>query len=462
MSRRRSRSSRGTKRWTRTAAQARRDVPHWATLLLVVVAGFSLLRAWEYAEPSAGIDFYQFWLAGQELASSESPRLYRTDGHESLGVESVARAQQSPEHGRTRKASAHWGTNLLLTGSPLLYSLFALTGSGDYDRDLRRYEVFALMAGAGSCLVLCHLFGYSRVRSLVALILVLLAYEPLYSDMRVANVNRLQLLVVGLFLWNHSRSPSTPRDLVGGFLLGFLALFKPNLVIAVGAAGACWLFDHRLRTLRDQLFGSALFAMLAGGISVGMFGRLGVWLDWYRYVDAMRQGWISVAKGNLAPAAVLTEFFGVEPALLLAFALAAATAAALYLTRVRDREPARSVLRPGSLVDDRGQVDRTALALAAGCLAFLLGARLAWMHYYTAALPAILIALRPIPKPRFRVWQRGLALLALVPLVKSPALEPMFLAYPKASATAYALAAAILFGLLVRELRRSEVSTARA
>jgi hypothetical protein len=425
-----------------------------------VVAGVSLLHAWRYAEPSVGIDFYQFWLAGQEVASSESPRLYRAEAHASLGAESVAGARQAPEDSRTRKASGYWGTNLLLTGSPLLYGLFGLTGSGDYDRDLRRYQAFALLAGAGSCLALCHLFGYSRVRSLVALSLVLLAYEPFNSDMRVGNVNRLQLLVLGLFLWNHSRSPSTPRDVVGGFLLGFLALFKPNLAIAVGAAGACWLFDRRLRTLRDQLLGSALFAMLAGGISAGMFGRLGVWLDWYRYVTAMQQEWIRVADGNLAPAAVLTERFGVEPALLLTLALVAATATALHLTRVRD--PAGPVLRPGSLVDDRGQVDRTALALAAGCLAFLLGARLAWMHYYTAALPAILIALRPLPKGAVRGWQRGLALLALVPLARSPAIEPMFAAYPHASASAWALAAAILFGLLLWELRRSEVSTARA
>jgi hypothetical protein len=450
------------KRGTRSAAPARREVPRWATLLLVVVAGFSLLRAWEYAEPSAGMDFYQFWLAGQELASSESPRLYQIEGHQSLGVESVRRARRSPEDSRTRRASDYWGTNLLLTGSPLLYSFFGLTGSGEYDRDLSRYKIFSLIAGAGSCLVLCHLFGYSRVRSLVAVILVLLVYEPFYSDMRVANVNRLQLLVLSLFLWNQSRSASTARDLVGGFLLGFLVFFKPNLVIAVGAAGLCWLFDRKLRTLRDQLLGSALFVILAGGVSVGMFGRIGVWRDWYRYVGTLQQGRISVEMGNLAPAAVLTELFDVKPALLLTLAVVAATGAALFFTRIRDRESVRPALRPGSLVDDLGRMDRAAVAMAAGCLAFLLGAKLAWIHYYTAMLPAILIALRPLPKGALRAWHRGLTLLALAPLVKSPPTLFMLDAYPRTSAAGYAMATAILFGLLLRELRQSGVSTARA
>lgn len=449
----------------RTAPSVRRNSSRWTTpilVLLVLSVGASFLRAWEFAEPSPGIDFYQFWLAGKEVVSPGPNRMYRVEGHAAIGVEAVERAAEAEPGSRLRQAADVWGADLLLSGSPLLYTFFGLSFSGDYDSDLRRYLLLTLVGGALSCLVLCNLLGYSRNRSLLAVVLVLIAYEPFYSDMSVANVNRVQLAFLTLFLWIQSRAPSLVRDLSGGLLLGVLVFFKPNLIAAVGAVGFCWLTDRNFRTLRDQLIGSAVLAILVAGVTVVLFEDIGVWQNWYYYGSGMSYGGVPVSLGNLAPAMIIYELFGGQIALRLTAMFAATTVAALWLTRPRRPGSGRSSLRNGSLVDDRGRVDRTAVAFAAGCLVYLLGAMLAWIHYYTFALPAILIAWRPLPAGSVRLWQRGLALIALLPLAKSVPNKDLILSYPKASAVAFGAAALILFGLLIRELHSSKDSAAGA
>jgi hypothetical protein len=157
----------------------------------------------------------------------------------------------------------------------------------------------------------------------------------------------------------------------------------------------------------------------------------------------MRQE-LAVADGNYALLRLIEQALGWRPGGAAPAVLFAAAAAALWLA-VR-RAPERFAA-PGV----RFELD--AALVAFGASVSLLVARLAWLHYYVLAIPAVLVLLRPRAggaAPR----HLALPLLALLALAGAPAT-------PVVGENAVALAALastgvlVLFALLLTDLTQS-------
>jgi hypothetical protein len=417
--------------------------------LLVLAAILSVLWAWEYPRSAAGIDFYHFWVVGQALSSSEVTNIYSDEDRTRIGVEFLERAKADKSALRQRVA-AEYRKVLATTASPFLYTSFYLFLSGNYETDFRRYQLFGLMCTVVSLLSLCHLLNYSLSQSLIALLIITCWFEPLFSDMRVGNVNQLQVAMLTLFLWNQTRRSPRSRDLLGGLILGFAVLFKPNVAIAPAVLVLSWLINREFRKLRDQCLGMAIAGAVGFAVSSIFFGSVRCWADWILAASTISGGGIAIDEGNVALARVIVESFGVATDAYLVTGLLGITAVLLW--RARSETASAHGGTAGRLAEPEGGVDRDALAAAMGLLVYLLGTRLVWIHYYLLAIPAILIALRPLRVEKATLLRRLLGVASLVPLIRSRTMIVGLEEHPHAYALLFSASALVLYGIVIWEL----------
>jgi hypothetical protein len=237
---------------------------------------------------------------------------------------------------------------------------------------------------------------------------------------------------------------------LGGVILGFIVLFKPNAAIAPGVLVLSWLINREFRKLRDQCLGMAIAAAVGFAVTSVFFGSVRCWADWILAVATIPDEVIAVDSGNVAPARVIVESFGVATEMYLVTGLLGITAALLWRARSQTRGAHPGAA--GRLAQPDGGVDRDAVVAATGLLVYLLGARLVWIHYYLLAIPAILIALRPLGAEKATLLRRLLGMASLVPLIRSRTMMAGLAEHPHAYALLYSASALILYGLVTREL----------
>jgi hypothetical protein len=85
-------------------------------------------------------------------------------------------------------------------------------------------------------------------------------------------------------------------------------------------------------------------------------------------------------------------------------------------------------------------------------LIYLLGTRLVWIHYYLLAIPAILIALRPLGVEKATLLRRLLGVASLVPLIRSLTVMADMAEHLTAFALLYSASALVFYGIAIWEL----------
>ncbi len=413
-------------------------------LLLLLATAFGLTSLWRAGRHAPGIDFYQFWVVSRAVAHDGAAEIYSARERAGIGQMFYRRALGAPEGSRMLGAARH--RQVLETYStPVLYTAFYLGLPDGYDAAYERFQLASLAALVLGLIGLGRMVGASWTLVLALLLVVAAWFAPLLSDVHVANVNRIQLGLVALFLWTRRGSGGAARDLASGALLALATLFKPNLLPVVALLLLGWIARRRLRTL--LAVGSGWVAGTTAGIvaSSWFFGGLGCWWDWAEAVRTLPAEVAPIGRGNYALAALARDRLGGDPsALLLGAGLAAAVlAAGRWSWRIP--APARDRERREFLLDYA--------AVSAGCLIYLLSASLVWLHYYLLAVPAIVFVLRPDPRSGQTPTPRLLAAAAAVTLI---ALEPLRLVVLE-PATEFALVVAgslVLLVLTLAELRR--------
>jgi hypothetical protein len=387
-------------------------------------------------------------LSGPELVD-----IYSAEGRERVRSAHRPRLEALGASERERNAFDYWEP-LETNGSPLLYSVFRVFAGDDYDASYHRYRYFSLLCMIGSCLGLGFLLRYTLTATLAALVVLMLFFEPLRSEMRVANVNALQLALLVLYLWTQSRGPRRARDLGGGAILAFALLLKPNVAFVVGTLGLYWIFGGQLRTLRDQCLGMVIGAAAALAISASSFGSLQPWLDWPGAAFGTRDR--LVEAGNFALSMLIDQRTGVRAEIYVAPILVALTAL-LFWRALRPLREAPA-LEPGRLVSAEGEIDRSAVALAIGALLYLMAGRLVWIHYYLFTIPALLVALRPRGIRRGRraaradSRRRWVAILALVPMAAVTPMLGFYMDHTHFAVALHFVLASALYALMIEDL----------
>lgn len=348
-----------------------------STIILALLAVLSVLDMWQYGNKAAGVDFYQFWAVGQALRTMPVDNIYRAQSRQEIAREIGRRGNEHAEFQRHR-AVARNRPELETYSTPFLYAVLAVFGSADYETAFQTFHLFTLLCTLGALLLLCRLLAFSLPETLLAIVLFTGWFEPLLSDMRVTNVNQIQLLDIALLAWLLSRAPSIRRDLLSGLLLGLAVLFKPNLLFVGTLLLLWWIFARDWRRLSGNLIGVVIAAVIAAASSRFLFGSLSCWLDWTTALRNMPMEITTIEMGNYSLAMFVFRLSDFDVHQLLMALITLLGAAFVYAGRRHTDNPARIVA-----------------VLALGCLTYLLSGWLVWLHYYWLTVPALLLLLRP-------------------------------------------------------------------
>jgi hypothetical protein len=350
-------------------------VAWWCTAVACLAAGM-VSSAWAIIR-SPGMDFWTAYVVARKAGDDLYSRQAREEMYLKGSSEAVLEwnGVASPPRSVVAAASVVQMSELELgyraidsTGSPLFYAAMAPLAPLRYDAAYLVFAALSLAAFLGSVLVLCRLAGASWPTSLLVAGIVAIAFEPHRSQLRVANVNHVQLALVAAFLWLATRR-ARAADVGAGALFGLAVLFKPNLAfLAVGFVA--WVGARAWGRLARA--GAGVAAGLAVGLLLPMarFGA-GCWAAWRESLPLTFAANRAVEFGNYGLARLLAETTGRELSSALALLLFAA--AALVAWRTRD----------------------VFLSVGLAAAALLLSAPLVWVHYVVLALPLLLaIAVR--------------------------------------------------------------------
>ncbi len=402
-----------------------------------------------------GIDFYQFWVVGTELryesAGARPANVYSDAQRTTLGQKWLKRAQRS---GLRQLAAARVRPKLETFSSPFLYSVFAALSTSDYERDHQRYCLLCLAISTAAIVVLCRLFGYSWLRTLLAVTLFVGCNWPLRSDVIVTNVNQLQVGGLALALWGQTRTNWRLRNLFSGVVLGLLLAFKPNLGLCAAFLFLTWAVNQRWRKLGEHVLGLIFGLSAAVVCSNWAFGSTDCWQEWFA---SLRELLVEVASssslGNYALANLIEETTDIRVSKVLLVILAATAIAVVVRARRRTADD-----------DSRHPLHEDVLAISLGVTAMFLSSVLVWLHYYILLVPTALYFLRPAgadrlsPAPRFgraaAAWLATALIIGFQPItsVALRAMNALSLPEPAAKTVLFSFGTALFFVLVLREV----------
>ncbi len=330
----------------------------------VVFAVIGLLFAWGVASRAVGVDFPQFWFVGQSL-DRPGLNVYSQEDRARLGTEFLDKAQQN---GNARLIGiAEYRRNFETYSSPFLYSCFRFFSTGDYDVDLRNFHLLSVACLVLSVILISRTLHIAWDITLMAVGLFAGWFSPFASDLRVGNVNSIQLLTLAVCFWATLRAAFRYRDFLVGAVLGLTLAFKPNLIFVPAMLALASIFDRNWFRLINLTIGTIAGIIAAISFSALSFGSLHCWLDWISALRSMPSDIISLEHGNLA----LSQLLG--------SAVASRILAVLFLGVAI------------AMIWRCGPTHRAKLAFALACLLTVLAPGLVWLHYHVLVIPAVLI-----------------------------------------------------------------------
>jgi hypothetical protein len=346
-------------------------------LLLVLAVTAAVVTSHRYAA-APSVDFYHYWAVGK--AREIDPGLgspYRETDRYAAAVNSYA----AETHGWRLGLANEYRRSLDLTGTPLFYYFFAIL-PGDYEKAFRIFftlQSFLFVISLGS---LGWILRRPPLPAATLCLVLVVASEPFFSDLRVGNVSTFQLAALTALTAALSRLRKTSRDAAVAMALAavpVMILLKPNLLPMGSLMGVCLSFNSARSSFRKALVFCVPLAVLLLALPCAYFRSWTVWGDWLQLVAA-RGGTrlvYPVAEGNFSLPAILTEFAGLShsTAALLVFASLVVSFGVALLRG-----------KPGWLRECAADPFWT---ITASTAATLILAPLAWVHYYVLlALPA--------------------------------------------------------------------------
>lgn len=339
-------------------------MPRLLRIVLTVVAALAALYAaisvWRQNERAAGLDFYIYFVAGQLAGRADVENIYGAEVQDRVGEEYFERAQRSGSE--LRKYDAQRRRRLDLVSSPFLYSLLRWAPR-DYDLALARYHGVVLFAFIAGVLLLCRVVRLSWASSLFLVAGLLLWFRGFEADLRVGNVNSLQLFGIAVAV-------AVPR--ARWVLLGALLLFKPNVMFIPLFFAVARLARRESRSLVIDLASGAAGALAAIVIASISYGSPRVWLQWIRAANDFYHRLPSRMERNVTPALSLFHEQGEWVSYVLAALLVIVVCVAVW----------------------RSRSDDAPLLAGLGILVYLLTATVVWLHYMVLAVPVAIALLR--------------------------------------------------------------------
>jgi len=411
-----------------------------AWLVIVVSTVLAVQHTWQLTRTPAfaGIDFVQFYLAGQHLHAGRDPAIYDQQVMRSMLRDGYRKASpERPSAFYQAISYRHERGELELTSSPFLYYLFSLFPATDYATSHDIFLAVSILATLVGFLGFGLALGLPRLALFLAA-LAIADYWPLLMDLKMGNLNQVQVGMLGVTLLLLRARPRIYARAIAGFWLGLCLAFKPTLIFCAAFLAANSALRRDWRGLLVGVAGGGVGAALAGSLTLTVF-KASAWAEWLSAVRHIRPENVSLFHGNMSPlfqAVVNWHAPG------WVYPLAALVLCALVVI---------SASRPRALASFETEASADAAALAAGCLVFLLSSPLAWYYYHVLCLPAVLVVLAVAIRGRGTatlIWAGALLVLALIWLGVYP-IEVRFEMSPAGYLVRCVAANLLLLGLTV-------------
>ncbi|HEX2834504.1 MAG TPA: glycosyltransferase 87 family protein [Thermoanaerobaculia bacterium] len=334
------------------------------TILAAAIALHAIAVVWRQNAKAAGLDFYIYFVNAQLASRTDLENIYAPDVQDRVGEEYFERAQRG--HSELRRYDAQRRRRLDNVSSPFLYTTLRWV-SRDYDFALQQYHALVLLAFVIGVVLTGWRARLPFFATLFVLAGLLYWYRGLEADLRVGNVNALQLAAIGAMLVIGARN-----RFVAAIVFGALLAFKPNLLFVFLLLVASRVIVRDWRNLRKEIAGGAIGGAAAFAIASISYGSPRVWLQW---LTAANQFWHRLPtrmERNVAPALPWFHEYGTW----VSYAIAALLVTTVCVAIARRKR-----------IDDL-------LIVAAGLLIYLLSATVVWLHYMVLAIPAALALLR--------------------------------------------------------------------
>lgn len=350
------------------------------TALAALAVVYAVVVTWRQHERAAGLDFYIYFVNSQLAGRPDVGNIYDRDVQARIGEEYYERAQQSGSE--LRKYDAQRRRFVDSVSSPFLYTSLRWV-SRDYERALRQYHALVLFAFIAGTLLVARAARVPAAAALLLIASMLLWYRGFEADLRVGNVNSLQLLLLGGSL--------VAPPLLAGMLAGLLVAFKPNLILIPLLLIVARVAARDWRRLRLELAGGIAGVAAAIGIAAASYGTFEVWLQWIARANEFYHRLPTRMERNVTPALELFHRHGAWVSYTLAAVLTVIVCIAIARTRRHD-----DVLIAGLAI-----------------LVYLLSATVVWLHYMVLVVPVAFALLRSR-------WTAPVALLALLAIAEEP------------------------------------------
>ena len=419
-----------------------------ATLLLLLLSAYLLHRAFSYSNQWRGMDFYQFWAVGQAVSTMHVDNIYSNLDRTRIGTEMARRAAVDPKASR-HKSVAKRRLVLETYSSPFLYTLLGLLRFRTYETAFQIYRIFSLLCGLLAILLFCRLLSYSTLQTLAVIVIFTGWFEPFFSELRVLNVNLLQLMLLAILCWMLGKQCSEWWDVAIGFLIGFIVVFKPNTLFVGALLFAWYVFRGLLAKGLRMVVGAFVSMLFFGAISSWFFGSIYPWLDWTRALFALPDEIITPMHSNYSLTMMIAYLTGIDLSPFLLPLLFVFSIAFLWI-----------ICRHYRTTDARHsapEVEKDIMIVGLGCLIYLVAARLVWLHYYLLSVPSILVLLyyhviSPSKESRSQNPRRLLLALAIALLSLNPLLTILRVKTDYEAAVMSISGVLVLFYLTLSEL----------
>lgn len=353
-------------------------------VLAALAAIYAVVVTWRQNERAAGLDFYIYYvnaqLAGRQDVDNTVANIYDRDVQARIGEEYYERAQRSGSE--LRRFDAQRRRFLDSVSSPFLYTCLGWV-SRDYDRALWQYHALVFAAFILGYLLIARALRLSWPAALFLLAGLLLWYRGFEADLRVGNVNSLQLLMLGASLLS-------PPLLAGAFA-GMLIAFKPNLIFVPLLLAVARVASRDWPRLRLEVLGGAIGVVVAIVAAAIHYGSFGVWVQWVARANEFYHRLPTRTERNVTPLLALFQEHGAWLSYVVALLLTIVAAVAIWRGRSRD----------------------DVLIVGLAILIYLLSATVVWLHYMVLVIPIALALLR---------WRTTalVSLLALAAIAEEP------------------------------------------
>ncbi len=380
----------------------------------------TMLFHWQASTQSVTIDFFSTWAIGQSLKLNPRASIYERETQNTMAsvLQHDAGLPDSSQQQRlgTVTASRLYDNGMgEVVGTPLLYAIISFLSSGHYDTDRELFIICSSLSFIAAIVILCYLLRFSLLATALAAVFFSAYYSPIVSDMRVGNINQIQLLLVSLVILSMAKF----QPFLAGLILAIGIMLKPNIALVSVAATTLYCVDKRYEKVLSLFLGGCVGMAISLVASVGYCGAGATWSEFLKSLPRTLGLAQNINDGNYALPAVIYRATKMRPSLVIFCVLLASMGCTMVLTRRRCSSGGASAESDREMEPQRALHDAFA-AGGLGCAIMLLSANLIWLHYYVLLIPTCLYLIRPVTGTRSRtsaeVVTAGLALVALLML----------------------------------------------